>query len=261
MKSRQSAQSHDGFQAILQAKALTSRPFVASPGEKQANAALPQGFELSNLNLATATPVQAKLTIGAPGDRYEQEADNVAAQVVEQINTPGVGVAQREDMEEEEMQMKPLAEGIQREEMPEEEEMQMKPLAEGIQREEMPEEEEMQMKPLVQRSGNGATAASETLESEIERSRGGGQSLPDNIQTSMGDAFGADFSSVRVHAGSDSAHTMNESIGARAFTTGQDIFFRQGAYDPGSRGGQELLAHELTHVVQQNGAAVQQQKK
>jgi len=60
---------------------------------------------------------------------------------------------------------------------------------------------------------------------------------------------------------------LNKSIQAKAFTTGQDVFFRQGAYVPSSRNGQELIAHELTHVVQQNGKAVQrsfhtkQQKK
>ena len=261
MKSRQSVQSTDGFQAILQTRALPSRPFAQENPEGATGAALPLGFEVTNLDLATAAPVQAKLTIGAPGDRYEQEADSMAAQVVERINGGGTETAQREAMpEEDELQMQPLANGIQREATPEEDELQMQPLANGIQREAMPEEDELQMRPLangIQRSGSGATPASKTLETEIEQSRGRGQALPSNIQASMGQAFGADFSGVRVHAGSEKSHAMNESIGARAFTTGQDIFFRQGAYNPGSRGGQELLAHELTHVVQQNGAAVQ----
>ncbi len=69
-------------------------------------------------------------------------------------------------------------------------------------------------------------------------------------------AFGADFSGVRVHTDAQ-AHQLNQSIQAKAFTTGQDVFVRQGAYEPGSRGGQELLAHELTHVVQQKGEVVQ----
>ena len=62
---------------------------------------------------------------------------------------------------------------------------------------------------------------------------------------------------MRVHTNSES-HQLNQSIQAKAFTTGQDVFFRQGAYDPSSRNGQELIAHELTHVVQQNGGTVQQ---
>ena len=76
----------------------------------------------------------------------------------------------------------------------------------------------------------------------------------------MEQAFGADFSGVKVHTDGQSDQ-LNQSIQARAFTTGQDIFFRQGQYDPGSKGGQELLAHELTHVVQQNGGAVQRQNQ
>jgi hypothetical protein len=71
----------------------------------------------------------------------------------------------------------------------------------------------------------------------------------------MGQAMGADFSGVKVHTDSQSDQ-LNQSIQARAFTTGQDVFFRQGAYDPGSRGGQELIAHELTHVVQQSDTAI-----
>ena len=67
----------------------------------------------------------------------------------------------------------------------------------------------------------------------------------------MEPTFGADFSGVRVHADTE-ADTLNRAVSARAFTTGQDIFFREGEYNPGSSSGRELLAHELTHVVQQN---------
>lgn len=72
--------------------------------------------------------------------------------------------------------------------------------------------------------------------------------------------MGADFSGVKVHTDAQ-ADQLSRSIQAKAFTTGQDVFFRQGAYEPGSRGGQELIAHELTHVVQQTGRAVQQGKQ
>ncbi|MEH1916916.1 eCIS core domain-containing protein [Nostoc sp.] len=64
----------------------------------------------------------------------------------------------------------------------------------------------------------------------------------------MEQAFGADFSGVKVHTNGQSDQ-LNRSIQARAFTTGQDVFFREREYNPGSQGGQELL----THVVQQNG--------
>ncbi|NTW21867.1 MAG: DUF4157 domain-containing protein, partial [Nostocales cyanobacterium W4_Combined_metabat2_030] len=68
----------------------------------------------------------------------------------------------------------------------------------------------------------------------------------------METAFDANFSRVKVHTDGESDQ-LNKSLNSRAFATGQDIFFSQGAYNPGSRDGQELLAHELTHIVQQNG--------
>ena len=122
-----------------------------------------------------------------------------------------------------------------------------------MQREEAPEdEEELQMKPMVQRQAETEMAAAPDLEASINQARGGGQGMADNIRQPMEQAFGADFSGVKVHTDGQSDQ-LNRSIQARAFTTGQDVFFRQGEYNPGSRGGQELLAHELTHVVQQNG--------
>ncbi|AFZ01392.1 DUF4157 domain-containing protein [Calothrix sp. PCC 6303] len=214
--------------------------------------------------LPTRSVIQAKLTIGQPGDKYEQEADRVAADVLQRINQPqAMSSNQRETIqrmevpEEEELQMKPLVNSIQRMEVPEEEELQMKPLANSIQRVEVPEEEELQMKPFLQRQEaiDGGQASTD-LESSINNARGGGQALDAGLQQSMGQAMGADFSGVRVHTDTQ-ADQLNKSIQAKAFTTGQDVFFRQGTYDPGSRGGQELIAHELTHVVQQNSGAVQ----
>src|SRR5262244_4470246 len=94
------------------------------------------------------------------------------------------------------------------------------------------------------------------VERAIESSRGGGQSLDSGVQAQMGQALSADFSGVRVHtdAGADG---LNRSLSAKAFTTGRDIYFRQGEYNPGSSSGRLLLAHELTHVVQQNPDRVQ----
>jgi hypothetical protein len=180
--------------------------------------------------------IQAKLSIGEPNDKYEQEADATASKVVQQINSTSQdkSVQKQESMEEEEeLQMKPIS-SIQREGSMEE------------------EDEELQMKSLVQRRENlGGGEASTDLESSIQSARGGGQSLDPSLQTKMGQAMGADFSGVKVHTDSQSDQ-LNKSIQAKAFTTGQDVFFRQGAYEPSSRGGQELIAHELTHVVQQS---------
>lgn len=116
------------------------------------------------------------------------------------------------------------------------------------------DEETMRMKPQIQMLGGGTDADPE-LESSIQSAQGGGQPLGSDIRRSMEGVFGADFSSVRVHTDAQ-ADTLNRSIHAQAFTTGQDVFFRSGAYNPGSSSGKELLAHELTHVVQQSGGQV-----
>jgi hypothetical protein len=108
---------------------------------------------------------------------------------------------------------------------------------------------------LVQRSGEGAFELDDDTAGRINQQRGSGQALDSGVQRQMGDSMGQDFSGVRVHT-SGEAHKLNEKVGAVAFTTGSDIFFRQGAYSPGSSSGQELLAHELTHVVQQSSGVV-----
>jgi hypothetical protein len=99
------------------------------------------------------------------------------------------------------------------------------------------------------------SGVSSNVENAIQQKRGGGNSLDSGVRRRMEGALGADFSGVRVHVDTQ-ADSLNRSLSARAFTTGQDIFFRQGAYEPGSSSGRELIAHELTHVVQQDGDRV-----
>ncbi|MBD2534948.1 DUF4157 domain-containing protein [Nostoc flagelliforme FACHB-838] len=182
----------------------------------------PLTHDISRMSLR----LQTRLTVNQPGDIYEQEADRVAGQVMQRMSES----VNRQS--------------IQREALPEEkDQLQMKSLADSI-------------TPVVQRKGGGGIAATSELETSIQQARGGGQLLSDDIRQPMEQAFGTDFSSVKIHTDSRSDH-LNQSVQARAFTTGQDIFFRQGEYSPGSDGGKELLAHELTHVVQQNGGAVQ----
>ncbi|HEY6303631.1 MAG TPA: DUF4157 domain-containing protein [Terriglobales bacterium] len=103
------------------------------------------------------------------------------------------------------------------------------------------------------RHGEGEADVAPEVESAIERSRGGAQGLDHSVRRKMESAFGADFSGVRIHTGAE-AHSLNRAVNAIAFTTGQDIFFRDGAYSPHSSDGRQLLAHELTHVVQQSAA-------
>ncbi|NWF69260.1 MAG: DUF4157 domain-containing protein [Chloroflexi bacterium] len=173
------------------------------------------------------TGIQAKLTVGPPDDVYEQEADQVAHQV---MTMP-----------------------IQREMPPEDEELAMK----RVQREMPPEDEELAMK-RVQRAAaqNDVPDVSEDTEAQIEHMRGSGQNMPDSAREFFEPRFGQNFSGVNIHTGAQ-ADALNREVDARAFTTGSDIFFRSGEYNPESSAGRELLAHELTHVVQQGGSEAQ----
>ncbi|MDJ0590829.1 MAG: DUF4157 domain-containing protein, partial [Pleurocapsa sp. MO_226.B13] len=99
------------------------------------------------------------------------------------------------------------------------------------------------------------STTSSDLESSIQQTQGGGQPLEDKVREPMEQAFGADFSGVRIHT-DRSAVGMNQELGAQAFTHGNDIYFDDGKYNPQSSEGQHLLAHELTHTVQQ-GASIQ----
>lgn len=105
---------------------------------------------------------------------------------------------------------------------------------------------------LIQRMADGGTLE-EGTEQQIQSRKGGGSALPDDMRSEMESGIGADFSGVKVHTDSQAAD-LNRSMGARAFTQGNDIFFGQGQYDPGTQGGKHLLAHELTHTVQQGAA-------
>ncbi|MEX2628169.1 MAG: DUF4157 domain-containing protein [Ilumatobacteraceae bacterium] len=98
--------------------------------------------------------------------------------------------------------------------------------------------------------------ASPEVARRVERSSGGGRPLDADVRTRMERGFGADLSNVRIHTDGE-ADRISRSLQARAFTTGSDIYFSSGAYRPGDRAGQTLLAHELTHTLQQGSSRVQ----
>jgi hypothetical protein len=102
----------------------------------------------------------------------------------------------------------------------------------------------------LQRKEEEPSGVGPEVEQTIQSKRGSGQPLDKATRLSMENAFGSDFSGVRIHRDGD-ADTLNRALSSRAFTTGQDIFFKQGEYNTGNSDGRELLAHELTHVVQQ----------
>ncbi len=142
--------------------------------------------------------VQPKRWLNTPGDRYEQEAERVAGQLV----GPAVGRG----------------------------------------------------RVAVSATPVASTDVNPMVERDLHRSAAGGAPLPQALAGEMGRALGFDFSRVRIHSDSRAAQ-LNTALGARAFTYGQTLYFGTGQYDPVSAGGRRLLAHELTHVVQQSGGA------
>ncbi len=179
--------------------------------------------------------IQAKLTVGPANDKYEQEADQVASQVMRAQNPESPKPKSQED---EEIRKKPDMSLVQR----------ATPLE---------EDEEIQKKPDVQRAAEEGFEAGSAIESQLAANKGSGNPLPSNTRSFMESRFGADFSAVRVHTGAESVQ-LNRELSAQAFTHGSDIYFGAGKYNPGAEGGKQLLAHELTHVIQQNGAETTQ---
>ncbi|MBP0029806.1 DUF4157 domain-containing protein [Roseofilum sp. Guam] len=110
----------------------------------------------------------------------------------------------------------------------------------------------------VQADSDGSFQASSGIESKIKSKEGGGSSLPTETKGFMESRFNNDFSGVRVHTDSDAVQ-MNKDLGAKAFTHKKDIYFNSGQYNPGSTSGKHLLAHELTHTIQQTGPSVKTQ--
>lgn len=238
--------------------------------------------------LAKAEPVvQKKLKIGKPNDKHEQQADAVADQVMKmpddeekvsmsameedesvQMQSEDEGSVQMQPEEEESVQMQPEEEVAAKEDeevamqedeevaMQEEEEVATKEDEEVSMQEEeevaTKEEEEVRKKSLAQRSGDGQATATPALASQLSATKGGGRSLPKDVNQEMSQKIGSDFSNVRVHTDSKAAE-MNDGLGAKAFAHGNDVYFNKGNFNPSKPEGKKLLAHELTHVVQQKG--------
>lgn len=194
----------------VQAKVQPQPPAtLKSAGSVQRDKASPQE-SFADFQARLGVPVQAKLTVTPAGDKYEQEADAVADQVMQTMRV------QRMD------------------------------------------DEDMMMQRQTDFTGGGVVGSD--VEADIQSARGGGQAMPDTVRSPLESAFGTDFSNVRVHADSQS-DALNRGVQAKAFTTGNDIFFSKGTYSPQSESGQRLLAHELTHVVQQGAAQRKAEKE
>jgi Domain of unknown function (DUF4157)/Heterokaryon incompatibility protein Het-C len=199
---------------------------------------------------ASVLPIQAKLTIGQPGDKYEQEADSMAAQVM-QMPEPGLATSNITNS----VQARSSIEPIQRvcSECQEETKEESKQEEEGEQIQTKGEQGQPPELRSIQRKVNSGddVQSGSNLENQLNGSKGGGSPLTDDVRGFMEPRFGADFSAVRVHTGSDAVQ-MNSQLNAQAFANGSDIYFGAGK----APAKDALTAHELTHVVQQTGDAV-----
>lgn len=211
-------------------------------------------------------PVQPQLYISAPDDPLEREAEAVADRTVQRMAQPSgdtppaisvlppkIQKAREEEQppQEEDAEVLPL---VQRSKMfagagdslPSDEAapVQRRPIFESAAG--VPDE------PLQRQSSTPPPAPPPDFSARLQSSKGGGSPLPSGVRQPMEQAMGADFSQVRIHS-DRSAADMSRSIQAKAFTHGNDVYFNEGQYAPHSAEGQHLLAHELTHTVQQGG--------
>ncbi|MEQ9235349.1 eCIS core domain-containing protein [Coleofasciculus sp. E2-BRE-01] len=178
--------------------------------------------------------IQTKLTVGAPGDPYEQEADRVASQVISMSAPPDSSASVQRQLD------------TNHPHHPNQIWQRAQSITPVVQRQIDPR---LQMRQMIQRAAQiEGNQASGDLESRLNASKGGGSPLSENVRGFMEPRFGADFSGVRVHTGGEAVQ-MNQELGAQAFTHGNHIYFGAGK----SPGVDHLTAHELTHVVQQSG--------
>ncbi len=233
------------------AKPTTTHPAAAGVGLSPAEEQPQQDIYLEGLE---RLPIQRKLDIGAVDDPLEEKADVMADRI---MRMPEQNFIQRKSAsfeDEEKLQRKieedelhpqaKLIDGtslIQRRcsecKKENEETFHRKPLSELI-------------TPFIQTKSDEASSVGDSLNSQIQGSRGSGSSLDKNTQTFMESRFGADFSSVRIHTGSESIQ-MNKELNAQAFTVGNNVYFNEGKYQPSATEGKHLLAHELAHTIQQ----------
>jgi phage-related protein len=231
-----------------------------------------------------SSTIQAKLSVSSPDDPQEKEADAVADQVMRMTEPSTASAApgeeekiQAKEEKEEQVQAKveaPLS-SVQRAcaNCDKEDKAQAK-LFRMIQRSEDSsssvdfagddadtsytidrKEISLHHSDIIQRSGRGPPASSiqGSFEQNLSSSKGAGTALPSGTQQFMESRFNADFSGVRIHTGSY-AENLSSSIHAQAFTHGNDIYFNSGKYSPNTSAGGTLLAHELTHTIQQGAS-------
>lgn len=190
--------------------------------------------------------VQAKVTVGAPADPLEKEADEVADRVVQrdllQVQAKRDADARGGRLQSDRAEPEPddIADSVKQ--------------ADGataqLKGEDSDRSDFFGSTTLQGRIDRGAKERTTGLEDQLRNSKGRGRPLDGETRGRMETSFGTDLGDVRIHTGSD-ATRMARGLGAQAFTHGSDIFFNEGKYNPDSAAGEHLLAHELTHKIQQ----------
>lgn len=220
-----------------------------------------------------AANVQAKLSVGRPDDHYEHEADAMANKVVQRSGDPGpsspvepiIPSKSITPLTRENRVAPPAEEKIRKkeEEQPEQDErIQKKPIFESrgdADDENNPVQRSKKVELQAKKAGHSGSEASPEVESKLDASKGSGQPLAEGTKKEMESSFGSDFSKVRIHDDSRAAQ-LSQDLDAQAFTHGNDIYFNSGKYNTTTTAGKHLLAHELTHTVQQTGS-IQRVKK
>lgn len=182
-------------------------------------------FNMSNISIIpkSTNVAQPKLKINAPNDKYEREADAMADRIMRMPNSTVQDQAGSRAISTKSSSIQRKCSNCEDEEL-------------------------IQTKSL----GNSPQFINSALSNQIRNSRGSGVSMDKNTLSFMSSRFGHDFNGVRIH-NDTKASQLSQKINAKAFTVGNDIFFNSGQYTPNSNSGKQLLAHELTHVVQQGG--------
>ncbi len=212
-------------------------------------------------NFGNRTLIQRKITVGKPNDKYEQEADKTAEKVVSEKNTEKINeksLFRKNHKEDEEVHFKESEEN----KVQQKEDLDKNLKENPILRKEKEEREEIkpklvQFKRKIQRKSEvhffkNKNRIPAEVEHQIKSTRGLGNPLNGKVRADFEPKFGVNFKDVRIHTGSYS-HSLNKKLNSQAFTYGKDIYFGAGKYNPETTSGKKLLAHELTHVIQQRG--------
>ncbi len=162
-----------------------------------------------NMPLFSSTVLQPKLSVNVPGDKYEREANTIAANIIQSPQARRGSAT---------------------------------------------------VTPLMQATSGSSAEVDSSVTDKIKSASGSGKNMDSQTNSFMSGSFGADFSQVKIHTGTEAAG-LNRELNANAFTIGRDIYFNAGKYEPETESGKHLLAHELTHTLQQNAGAGQVQRE